>query len=406
MDAMFAAFFGEGLWAVLRAILLLVVAFIAAAIVKSLVVKLLTKTKLKALLGKRDEKGGERVTEFVGKLVHLIVFLLFVPGIFESLGMTEVSTPILGVLNTLWGFLPNILAAVVVLWAGCFIAKLVRELLIPAFDKMKVNRLQEKAGIQVDNAGKLFNTLAYIIYVLILIPVVITALRALQISAISDPAVQMLNVLFGFIPNILAALIILVVGGKIAKLAGSIVENLLLSTGLDARLAQHLEGKDHSFVLSKISGVIVHVVLTVFFAVESFGVLHLTVLTDIGGAVISYLPYVLAAVLILLACYVANSLAQKALQKDGHKALALGSKVAIYGIGAFMILSELGIAQELVNTAFILIVAALAIAFALAFGIGGRDFAGRMLKKLEESVSNGNDPDQEQKQNKSQQKEF
>lgn len=46
-----------------------------------------------------------------------------------------------------------------------------------------------------------------------------------------------------------------------------------------------------------------------------------------------------------------------------------------------------------VNTAFILIVAALAIAFALAFGIGGRDFAGRMLKKLEESVSNRNDPE-------------
>ena len=394
MDAMFAAFFGEGLWAILRAVLLLVVAFIVAAIVKSLVVKLLTKTKLKALFSKRDEESGERVTEFVGKLVHLIVFLLFVPGIFESLGMTEVSTPILGVLNTLWGFLPNILAATIVLWVGCFIAKLVRELLIPAFDKMKVNRLQEKAGIQVDDAGKLSNTLAYIVYVLILIPVVITALRALQISAISDPAVQMLNVIFGFIPNILAALIILVVGCKIAKLAGNIVENLLLSTGLDTRLAQHLDGKDHSFVLSKTSGVIVHVVLTVFFVVESFGVLHLEVLTDIGGAVISYLPYVLAAVLILLACYVANSLAQKALQKDGHKALALGSKIAIYGIGAFMILSELGIAQELVNTAFILIVAALAIAFALAFGIGGRNFAERMLKKLEESVTNGNAHDE------------
>lgn len=388
MDAMFTAFFGEGLWAVIRAVLLLLVAFIVAAVVKSLVVKLLTRTKLRGLLGQRGGDGGERVTEFVGKLVHLIVFLLFVPGIFECLGMTEVSTPILGVLNTLWGFLPNILAAAIVLWVGCFIAKLVRELLIPAFDKMNVNRLQEKAGIQVDDAGKLSNTLAYIVYVLILIPVVITALRALQISAISDPAVQMLHVIFGFIPNILAALIILVVGCRIARLAGSIVENLLLSTGLDNRLAQRLEGKDHSFVLSKTSGVIVHIVLTVFFVVESFGVLHLKVLTDIGNAVIAYLPYVLAAVLILLACYVTNSLAQKALQKNVHKALALGSKLAIYGIGAFMILSELGIAQELVNTAFILIVAALAAAFALSFGIGGREFAGRMLEKLEDSVSN------------------
>ena len=211
MGAILSAFFGEGLWAVIRAVLLLILAFIVSAIVKSLVVKLLTKTKLKDLLGKRDAENGEKITEFIGKLVHLAVFLLFVPGIFESLEMTEVSAPILGVLNTIWGYVPNLLAAGIVLWVGFFVAKLVRELLIPVFDKLKVNRLQEKAGISVGESGKLSNTLAYIVYVLILIPVVITALRALNISAISDPAVKMLDVIFAFIPNILAALIILVV---------------------------------------------------------------------------------------------------------------------------------------------------------------------------------------------------
>lgn len=387
MGAILSAFFGEGLWAVIRAVLLLILAFIASAIVKSLVIKLLTKTKLKDLLGKRDAENGEKITEFIGKLVHLAVFLLFVPGIFESLGMTEVSAPILGVLNTIWGYLPNLLAAGIVLWVGFFVARLVRELLIPVFDKLKVNRLQEQAGISVDESGKLSNTLAYIVYVLILIPVVITALRALNISAISDPAVKMLDVIFAFIPNILAALIILVVGCRVAKLAGSIVENLLKSSGLDEKLAQRLEGQASSFVLSKVSGTAVHAVLVIFFVVESFGVLHLDVLTSIGTVVISYLPYVLAAVLILLACYVADSLAQKALQKNGHKAFALGSRIAIYGIGAFMILSELGIAQKLVDTAFILIVAALAVAFALSFGIGGREFAGRTLEKLENNLS-------------------
>ena len=350
-------------------------------------VKLLTKTKLKDLLGKRDAENGEKITEFIGKLVHLAVFLLFVPGIFESLGMTEVSAPILGVLNTIWGYVPNLLAAGIVLWVGFFVAKLIRELLIPVFDKLKVNRIQEQAGISVDESGKLSNTLAYIVYVLILIPAVITALRALNISAISDPAVKMLDVIFAFIPNILAALIILVVGCKVAKLADSIVENLLKSSGLDEKLAQRLEGQASSFVLSKVSGTVVHAVLVIFFVVESFGVLHLDVLTSIGTVVISYLPYVLAAVLILLGCYVTDSLAQKALNKNGHKALALGAKIAIYGIGAFLILSELGIAQKLVDAAFVLIVAALAVAFALAFGLGGCEFAKRTLKRLEDNAA-------------------
>lgn len=274
------------------------------------------------------------------------------------------------------------------LWAGIFIAKLVRELLVPVFDRLKVNRLQEKAGISVEDSRKLSNTLAYIVYVLILIPVIITALKALQISAISDPVIRMLDIIFAFIPHILAALIIIVVGCMVAKLTGNIVESLIGSAGLDAKLSAHLSGKAGSFVLSKMAGGIVRAVLTIFFLVESFGVLRLDVLTSIGNAVISYLPYVLAAVLILLACYIGDSLAQKALLKNGHKALAAGCKTAIYGIGVFMILSELGIAQELVNAAFILIVAALAVAFALSFGIGGREFAGRMLKKLEDHVSN------------------
>lgn len=85
MDAIFSALFGESVWAVLQAVLLLILAFIVAAIVKSLAIKLLTKTKLQELLGKRDPESGRRITEFVGKLVHLIVFLLFVPDIFERL---------------------------------------------------------------------------------------------------------------------------------------------------------------------------------------------------------------------------------------------------------------------------------------------------------------------------------
>lgn len=75
---------------------------------------------------------GKRMLEHISKLVHLGVFLLFVPGIFGSLGMDEISMPILNLLDTMWGYLPNILAAVVVLWVGLFISRLVREILTPA----------------------------------------------------------------------------------------------------------------------------------------------------------------------------------------------------------------------------------------------------------------------------------
>lgn len=386
MSGMFISFLGTGMWAVVKAALILILGFIVAAVVKSLVVKLLTKTRISSLLEKTDASidGGKRMLEHIGKLVYLLIFLLFVPGIFESLGINEVSLPILNLLNTMWGYLPNILAAVMVLWVGLFIAKLVREILTPVFARIKINRLQEMAGIEADGEAKLSNTLAYIVYVLILIPVIITTLQVLDVKAVSEPAIRMLDTMFGFIPDILVALVIIVVGCKVAKLSGSIVESLIASAGLDTKLIKLLGAENNGFILSKIAGRVVHTVMVIFFIVESFGVLHLQVLTDIGSAVIGYLPQVLAAVLILSGCYLCNTMAQKALEKGGHQTYALLTRCGIYAIGGFMILNELGIAAEIVNTAFIILIAALALAFAIAFGIGGRESAGRLLKKLEE----------------------
>ena len=387
MSELFSTFLTTGAWAVIRAVLLLLVAFLCAKIVKSLVNKVLSKTKLGVDDSSSDtaSEGRGKTVDFLGRLMYLLVFLLFVPGIFDSLGLGEMSAPILNLLNTMWGYLPNVLAAVIVLWVGFFIAKLVRELLIPVFGKLKINRLQEKAGLDVTDSAKLSNTLAYIVYVLILIPVVITALQVLNIQAISAPAVRMLDVIFAFIPNILAALMIIVIGCTIAKFAGGIVESLIASAGLDAKLSNLLDSKAPQFILSRVIGRTVSTVMVTFFIFESFSVLHLQVVTDIGSAIIGYLPYVLAAVLILMACYVVNAIIQKALRKGEHTGAALVSKCAVYTIGVFMVLNELGIAGEIVNTAFILIVAALAVAFAISFGIGGREFAGRMLKRLEDA---------------------
>lgn len=407
MNEILAFLFNSGIWSIIKAIFILFLAFVTSAIAKSLVCKLLARTKLNTLLWQTNHHaesnspsqkaaGNEKAADFIGKLVHLLVFSLFVPEIFESLGMEEVSSPILTLLNTLWGYLPNIFAAVLVIWIGSFIARLVRELLVPIFSRLKVDALQEKAGIQVTEAGRLSYTLAYIVYVLILIPVIIAALQVLDIQAVSSPAIKMLDTIFEFIPNILAALMIIIIGCMVAKFSGTIVESLIVSAGFDTKFSEQLEEKGKGVVLSKAVGKIVHIIMVIFFIVESFGVLHLDVLTGIGNAVIGYMPYILTSALILLICYVCGEFAGKALSQSGHTTLAMAGKAAVYTIGIFMILNELGIAKEIVNTAFILVIAALATAFAISFGTGGRDFAEKMLKKFEKAC----DMEKEEKQDK------
>lgn len=386
MTEKFYEFFNSGFGTALKAILVLILAFVVAAIAKSLIEKLLKHTKLADL--KRTDKNGQENTgmktiELIGKLVQLIVFLLFVPGIFEILGMTQVTAPILALLNTVWGYVPNILFAIIILWIGFYIAKLVRELLVPILNKLEVNRLQKIAGIQVNEQGELSNTLAYIVYVLILIPVIISALSVLNIRAISDPAIAMLSTVFNYIPSILAALIIIVIGWILAKFIGNIITRLIESSGLDAKLAELTGTKNPTFSLSNVTGKTVEVILVIFFIVESFATLHLGVLTSIGTSIIAYMPYALAAFIIFAICVLIGSIVSNVFKKNGHPAVGSMFKYLIYIIGGFMILNQLGIARTLVDSTFILIVAALAVAFAIAFGVGGRDFAKSVLAELQ-----------------------
>ena len=118
--------------------------------------------------------------------------------------------------------------------------------------------------------------------------------------------------------------------------------------------------------------------------------LHLPVLTGIGQAVLGYLPAVLTAVIILAIGMFAANTAEAAIVKKfpNAKGSALVAKVVIYVFVGFVCLSQLGVAIDIVEKTFILIVAAVCVAFAVAFGVGGRTFAANMLAKLEKKIDN------------------
>ena len=341
---------------IIEAVLLLACAFMVASIAKTLVLRGLSKTKLKAQLYEEESQSEAKAKEaaaaaegagasnaaegaaadtatdsaeaaaeapaeadkskdaqpkessvagFVGALIYLIVFLLFIPAIFSLLGIKHAEAPIVNMLNELWNHLPNILACVVILVVGFMLAKLVRQLLIPIFRRLKIDKIQEKAGVETSDSGKLSATLAYIIYVLILIPIIITALRSLRIPAISNPAITMLNKIFDFVPSIIVAVLIVVIGNVIARFAGQITSRLIEATGLDERVSHFIGKEKATYPISRVIGALVHILIMVFFVVQSFSVLHMQTFNDIGNAVISYVPYALSAIVILGICFFA-----------------------------------------------------------------------------------------------------
>lgn len=376
--------------AVLAAILWLIIAFVIATVVKNLVIKMLKALKVDQYLtkwGVTTETKNSAI-DFVGKLVYFVVFLLFLPVALGKLGLSSVASPIVSVVDSFLRIVPNLVAASVVLVVGLFIAKLVKDLLIPILRALKIDTLQQKAGVQANESTSFSVVLANIVYAVIVLVVISAALSMLGISAIYAPANQIVTAIFKAIPLIICAILIIAIGVFIAKLVAKLLESLLASIGTD-KLAEKITGIPAKVSLSKTIAAVVKYVIVVIVIVQAVNVLNLPVLTQIGTAIIDYLPAVLSVVIVVaIAVFCANTAENLILKKfPKAKGAALIAKVAIYVLAAFISLSQLNIAQEMVNTTFILIIAALCIAFAIAFGVGGRFFAQNFLKKLEDKLN-------------------
>ena len=200
--------------------------------------------------------------------------------------------------------------------------------------------------------------------------------------------------MISYLPNVLLyAIAIVIIGALIAEMR-KLLADILSGVGTDALFKKLLRLKNQTAELSisKI-GEIVSIFLILLFVVEGVNVLNLEVLRFVGEAIIAYLPLAISAIIILgaalFAAYWVESLILN--RFSGSKLLAWAAKAAIIVLAVFMTLNQLGIATSIVNSAFIIILGAIAVAFAIAFGIGGREFAGNVLQQLENKTNGGND---------------
>ncbi|MBR3325377.1 MAG: mechanosensitive ion channel [Clostridia bacterium] len=386
--------FLNGVPDVVAALIILILAFATATLVKYLISKLMKTVKIDFLFSKAkiEEERREKTKDFIAKLFYFITFILWMPGFFERLGMNGVASPIINMMNIVLAYLPNIIGAILLLIVGLFIAKTVKELLIPLFKKLKIDQYLKKVGVDSKNEISVAEVFANTVYVLILIPIVIGALNVLHIDAISNPAISMLDTILAYIPKIILALVIFFVGKFIAKIVFALLEKLFESIGLD-KISDKVftttgTNVNKNVSLSKILAYIVQYVILILFTVQALNVIELEVLTKIGSTIIAYLPYAVSGILMLGIAILLANYVQKIVLKSfpNSKATAILLKVLIIILGVFVTLYQLGVATDLVNSAFIIILGSIAVALAIAFGVGGREFASHMLAKAEKKL--------------------
>ncbi len=336
----------------------------------------------------RGTSSGESVGMALGKIVSLLVWLLGLLAVLQQLGFDSVITPVQGLLGNFIGYVDNVVFAAAIFFIGSMIAGIARDLVETALGAVDFDKWANKGGVEaITGNNAITKTISTIVYVLVIIPVAIAALQMLEISAITEPAMNLLNMVFKAIPLIIGACLLLGIGFVISRWIASLIRDLLPSLGAD-RAINELgilpEGRSASGVIATI----VTIAIMIFFAIAATNMLGFPQLTNILETVLAQAGNVVfGAVLIALGVLIANILRNLIADATGP---GIASNVTYWvttGLFIFIGLSQMKIGGLIVDYAFMSlswgVSLGIAVAFALAFGLGGRDAAAKLLASLQ-----------------------
>ena len=367
------------------------IGWIVANLVKVGLTKLLNKTQLDEKLS--QDVGVNSFSQNISEIVYWLILLLFLPIVLSILGLNGLLYPIQNMVNEAVVFLPNIFMAGIIIFVGYILAKIVRGITEGLLGSLNVQQHAEKIGLFKNS--NLPKVLGSFVFAIIIITSLIIAFEALGVEAISQPATAMLYEIMNAIPHIIAAGLILILSYVVARFVANLVVEVVSGTGVDeipAKLdVQRFLGT------TKVSCVVGYLIVffTMLFAVSEAA--NRLGFEQVSGLIAMFIYFganiLLGAVILVIGFWLANIVANVVQRGENNSARWLGNlvRVLIMGLVVAMGLRAMGIADSIVNLAFGLTLGAVAVAFALAFGLGGRQPAERLLSDLIDKAKNDAD---------------
>lgn len=398
------------------ALVLAIIAWIIAVVLKKVVLRVLQSAKVDESLGSKAGlgKADMPLSQTIAEIVFFLVLLLFLPMILNALALGGLLEPLQLMIAKMLGFLPNLLAAAIILIIGWLLARILQKIVTNLLAAMGSERLSQKVGLdKVLGKAGLAGLIGLVVYILILIPVLIAALQALAIDAITAPVSAMLARMLAILPNLFAAAAVLAVAYVLGKIISELAANLLEGMGFDGiweRLGLCRAGEGAGLAggaggeggagepgsatspaagggkrtPSQIVGLIIIAAIMLFALIEAANMLQMSMLADIIFEFTVFAGHVLMGLIILAIGIYLGNLAFNAVLSSGmssSKLPAQAARIAILVFASAMALRQMGLANEIINMAFGLLLGAIAVAVALAFGLGGRDAAAEEIRK-------------------------
>ena len=357
-----------------HALIGLAILIIGLFVVK-IIVGIISKILKKVSLLRRETEAGEVVdlTVPISSLIKAVLTIFVLMAVLQHFGLTDVLAPLQVMVQKFTSAVPHMIGAGVIGYAGWVIAKMVSELVGIALSKLD-NQIAERSGnsdVKLSKFGSAF------VFAAILLPISVSALGVLNIPAISVPASAMIEKLMAAVPSIIGAAIILLVAYFAAKFVVFVLSGLLAGMNFDG-LANKMGAQSlftESFTPTKLVGGAILFFSMLAASTAAVNVLGIDVISSVFARVLEFGGGILIGGVILIIGNFLGSLAHAKIAAAGSAGLANIARVAILGLVLAMGLRSMGLADNIVNMAFGFTLGSIAIATALAFGLGGRDAA-------------------------------
>jgi len=378
-------------WAVgpVIALLTIVIGYFISKIAAAIIAGGINRTGL----GRKAKTTGGNIGKSLSKAVFWVLWLIFIlmglsqfPLLSNQLGFLN------GMMENIFSYLPQLAIGGFVLAVGILLSRVVKEALTSTLEAAQVDKLVSRFGITGDaedgtRSTSLSKSAGVLAAAVVTITAAATAIGIWDIPGVSGPVSELLETILGYIPRIIGAAIILAIFIFIGRFVSNLAKSTLPALGVDNSLktVAALDGDNPSFVPSNVIATVSFVGIALMgltAAMKALGIPELTnvfnTLLEVGGRV------VLGAVIIGAGLFIANFVSKIVTQTSGD----LAGKIIKYAtmlIVTFMGLETMQLGDAIVNTAFEYSLGAAAVAGgiggAIAFGLGGREWAGKKLQE-------------------------
>jgi len=291
-------------------------------------------------------------------------------------------------------YIPNLIGAGAILFIGLFAAKIIRKATSGLVVISHLDSLGEKAGVSKVFGNKgLSGMIGIVAYTLVAIPVIISALTALKIDSLSNSVAGLFDKFLNATGDIFGAALLIFIAVLVGSFVAGIVTQIFENFGFNTLMAKlGFKNKDNSAAPtpSALVGKVVFVTIIFLASIAAAELLQFQQLSELLRSFMYFGGNIIVGIIVMLIGLWLSNFAADSVKDKCNSLIALAVRLAVLIFTGAIAIHSMNIGGPIVHTAFTFLLGAVCVAIALAFGLGGRDFAAAKLQEWKEQFEKKN----------------